>query len=69
MADDAVGLPPTVRNTLSEILAHAASQERTVVEFRTKETESGRRHLAHAMEITEHVSEMEAQLDEEQPEP
>lgn len=64
-SDDAVGVPPTFKNALSEILAHAASNERTVIEFRTQETASGRRHLAHALDITEHVAEMEDQLDKE----
>ena len=66
MADDEkVGLPPTFKNALSEILAEAASKDRTVIEFRTTETASGRRYLAHALEITEHVAELE-QFAEEQ---
>jgi hypothetical protein len=67
--DEPVGLPPTMRKNLSEILSHAASQERTVVEFRTQETEAGDTFLAHALDITEHVAEMENKLDEEKPEP
>lgn len=66
---EAVGLPPTFKNRLSEILGHAASQERTVIEFRTKETDSGRRYLAHALEITDHVAEMEEEQGESPPEP
>lgn len=63
--EDAVGVPPTFKQELTEILAYAASQDRTVIEFRTTETAGGKRHLAHALDITEHVSEMEQQLDEE----
>ena len=62
MSDDEVGIPPTVRDNLKQILAHAASQDRTVIEFRTKEAASGRRHFTSALDITEHVSELENQL-------
>lgn len=59
---DEVGVPPTFKDSLTEILAHAAANDRTIIEFRVTETESGRRHLSHALDITEHVSEMEADL-------
>lgn len=59
-----VGLPPTVKQNLTEILSHAASQERTVIEFRTTETEQGARHLSHALDITDHVEELEDAADE-----
>ncbi|WP_372611558.1 hypothetical protein [Halomonas sp.] len=62
-SDDSVGLPPNVKQTLSSILAHAASQERTVIELRTAEAANGRRHFTNALEITEHVAEMENQQD------
>ena len=67
-SDGAVGLPPNVKQTLSQILAHAASQDRTVIELQTGETASGRRHFTHALEITDHVAEMEDQLNEPRPE-
>lgn len=60
---DDVGVPPTFRDTLKEILAHAASQERTVIEFRTTETAAGNRHFSNAIDVTEHVSEMEDELE------
>lgn len=60
---DKVGLPPSVKRDLQEILAHAASQERTVIEFRTTETESGNRYFSNAMDITEHVGELEDAAD------
>lgn len=56
---DDVGLPPTFKKNLSQILSHAASQERTVIEFRTTETANGQRHLSHALDITEYVDELE----------
>lgn len=59
MSDEEVGLPPTFKNALSEILATAAARDRTVIEFRTKETESGSRYLAHALDITDHVDALE----------
>lgn len=61
---DAVGVPPPTRNSLKEILQHAASQERTVVEFRTSETADGTRHLSHAIDITEYVATLETEADE-----
>lgn len=57
--DEKVGLPPTVKESLKSILSYAASKDRTVIEFRTSETESGRRHLSHALDITDHVDELE----------
>ena len=63
--DTAVGVPPTFKNELTDILAHAAANDRTVIEFRTKETESGRRHLAHAIDVTEHFCKMEEMLEDE----
>ena len=63
--EEPVGLPPTFKNTLKSILAHAASQDRTVIEFRTTETASGRRHFTSALDITEHVGELEKQMQEE----
>jgi hypothetical protein len=65
VSDEAVGIPPNTRETLKQILAHAASQDRTVIEFRTTETASGRRHFSHALDITEHVAELEAQTDDD----
>lgn len=64
MSDGEVGLPPTVKQNLSEILSYAASQERTVIEFRTTETGQGTRHLSHALDITDYVTELEAGADE-----
>jgi hypothetical protein len=65
MSDNEVGLTPSFRDSLSSILSHAASQERTVIEFRTTETASGNTHLSQAIDITEHVAEMENDLDDE----
>jgi len=61
---DDVGLTPPFKRALTQILSRAAGSERLVVEFRTSETESGKRYLSHAMDITEHVDELEAMLDE-----
>lgn len=63
---ESVGLPPTFKQSLKSILARAASQDRTVIEFRTNETESGGRHLSHAIEITDHVDELERRLDQDE---
>lgn len=63
-SDDRVGLPPTFKQRLKQILAHAAANDRTVIEFRTTETEHGTRHLSHALDITEYVGELEAQSDD-----
>lgn len=65
---DEVGLPPKFRKTLSEILSHAAAQERTVIELRTGETASGRKHFTSALEITDHVAELEDQQNATPPE-
>lgn len=46
---------------MTAILAEAASKPRTVVEFQTRETEDGR-ELYQALEITQHVEQMEEQL-------
>lgn len=43
-----------------EILRRAASQERTIIEFQTTETD-GVRELDTAMDITDHVSALEDQ--------
>ena len=50
------------KETLLSILRRAASQERTVIEFRTTESDDGRT-LDSAMDITEHVEKMEEHLD------
>lgn len=47
---------------MTEILAEAASKERTVIEFRTREVH-GRRELHRAVEITDHVEAMEDGLE------
>lgn len=44
---------------MTAIFAEAATKERTVVEFRTREMENGKRELHKALEITEHVEELE----------
>jgi hypothetical protein len=46
--------------TLMDILKRAASQPRTVVEFRTQETEDGGRELHNVIDITEHVEKLES---------
>jgi hypothetical protein len=50
------------KETLLSILQRAASQERTVIEFRTTD-DGDDRELETAVEITEHVAELEAQYD------
>lgn len=45
-------------DTLLDILKVAASRERTVVEFQTHEVD-GQRELDFAMDITEHVEQLE----------
>jgi hypothetical protein len=44
--------------TMMDMLKRAASQERTVYEFRTTETEAGR-ELDTVLDITEHVESLE----------
>lgn len=48
------------RETLLDILKRAASQKRTVVEFRTTEGDDGARELSKVIEITDHVEELES---------
>lgn len=50
------------KETLLSLLKRAASQERTVLEFRTVETDDGP-VLDSVLEITEHVEELEKHLD------
>lgn len=59
-----VGLPPTVKENLGQILSYAAARDRTVIEFRTSETAAGKLHLSHALDITDYVNELEANADE-----
>lgn len=47
-----------------DILCRAASKDRTVVEFRTTTDDEGNRALDHAMEITDHVTELEEMVEE-----
>lgn len=63
MSEDSVGIPPRMRQSLKQILAHAASQERTVVEFRTEEV-GGKRHFSTALDITEYVEILEEASEE-----
>lgn len=44
---------------MTAILCEAATKERTVVEFQTRERPDGTRELHQAMEITEHVERLE----------
>lgn len=44
---------------MTAILCEAATKERTVVEFQTREQADGTRELHQAMEITEHVERLE----------
>lgn len=46
-------LPEKTKETLMDVLSHAASQDRSVIEF-TKTDDT-----LHAKEITEHVAELE----------
>jgi len=48
-----VGLPDETKETLMEVLSHAASNEQTVIEF-TREDGS-----LYAKEITDHVNQLE----------
>jgi hypothetical protein len=48
------------KETFLQIMRHVASQERTVLEFKTKKHD-GRRVLNHVLDITEHVSALEEQ--------
>jgi len=50
------------KETLLSILRRAASQERTVVEFRT-EYDGEQRKLSSALEITDHVKTLEDNQD------
>ena len=50
------------KETLLSLLKRAASRERTVLEFRTVETDDGP-VLDSVLEITEHVEELEKHLD------
>lgn len=47
------------KQTLLDILKHAASRERTVIEFQTNIVD-GERQLDTALEITDHVNELES---------
>lgn len=65
-----VGLPMTDpvtfgidKQTLLSILQRAASQERTVIEFRTKERDDGETVLDSAMDITEHHTKLEEKFE------
>lgn len=51
------------KQTLLSILQRAASQDRTVIEFRTKERDDGETVLDSAMDITEHVEVLEKEQD------
>jgi hypothetical protein len=46
-------LPDETKATLLEVLSHAASQDRAVIEFQKKDDS------LHAAEITEHVNRLE----------
>jgi hypothetical protein len=48
------------KETFLQMMRHVAAQERTVLEFKTRERD-GRRVLDHVMDITEHVSALEEQ--------
>lgn len=52
------------KETFLDIIKHAAGQERTVVEFKTRETDNGR-ELHHAADITDHVVSLENQVSDE----
>ena len=51
------------KQTFLSILKHAASRERTVIEFRTIE-QDGERRLDTALDITEHVEHLESEVDD-----
>lgn len=51
------------KETVLDIFRHAASQRRTVIEFRTEEQPDGSFALNSAMDITEHVEVLEDELD------
>lgn len=61
--NEQVQLPKDARENLAEILSHAASQDRTLVEFRTPEDDSGATYL-NAIEVTEYVEELEERCDD-----
>lgn len=44
---------------MTSILCEAAKKERTVVEFKTRRRDDGRRELYQALEVTEHVEALE----------
>lgn len=46
---------------MTSILCEAAKKERTVVEFKTRRRDDGRRELYQALEVTEHVEALEEQ--------
>jgi len=48
-----VDLPDETKETMMEVLRHAASQDRAVIEFTKDDGE------LHAKELTDHVSELE----------
>jgi len=58
MSDNSAVTLGIAKDDLLDILRHAASQERTVIEFRTTESDNGR-ELDQALDITEHVEQLE----------
>jgi hypothetical protein len=49
------------KETLLDILKHAAGRERTIVEFQTNVVD-GERQLDTVLEITDHVNELESDI-------
>jgi hypothetical protein len=52
------------KDTFMSVMSRVASQERTVVEFRTTERPDGERVLEHIVEITDHVDTLEDDINE-----
>jgi len=61
--DDSIPDEPALFNIspekMTSILCEAAKKERTVVEFKTRRNNEGRRELYQALEITDHVEALE----------
>lgn len=49
---------------MTAILCEAATKERCVVEFQTRERPDGTRELHQAMEVTDHIQKLEEMVDE-----
>lgn len=45
---------------MTSILCEAAKKERTLIEFKTRRADDGRRELYQALEVTDYVKELES---------